>query len=318
MTPSPGTAGVLASLGLTVLQRDWLSSNQAVFRAVGSVPASLVDSGYARHAPMTLALLEHVLEGQALARLLNTHLHSDHCGGNHLLQARYSDLATLVPTGHWDAASQWDRSRLSYDAVGQFCERFAVHGALAAGDEIELGLGRWQVYAAPGHDMDAVMLFEPQSRTLIAGDALWEQRLAIIFPELEGGPGFQATRATLALIERLAPRLVVPGHGAVFEDVAAALAASRERLDVFERKPERHVLHAARALLMFHLMEVEQIGEAALLQWLVDTPLYRLMAQRLGHDDPASLARWSADLVSGLVDGGHVRRTESMLSVLSS
>ncbi|MFD2450333.1 MBL fold metallo-hydrolase [Ideonella paludis] len=81
MTASPGAAGVLASLGLTVLQRDWLSSNQAVFRAEGAVPASLVDSGYARHAPMTLALLEHVLDGQPLARLLNTHLHSDHCGG---------------------------------------------------------------------------------------------------------------------------------------------------------------------------------------------------------------------------------------------
>ncbi|MBQ0936655.1 MBL fold metallo-hydrolase [Ideonella paludis] len=303
---------------MTVLQRDWLSSNQAVFRAEGAVPASLVDSGYARHAPMTLALLEHVLDGQPLARLLNTHLHSDHCGGNRLLQARYPELATMVPIGHWAAASQWDRSRLSYDAVGQFCERFAVQGALAAGDEIELGAGRWQVHAAPGHDMDAVMLFEPQSRTLIAGDALWEQRLAIIFPELEGGPGFSATRATLDLIERLAPTLVVPGHGAVFEDVAAALAASRERLEVFERKPERHVLHAARALLMFHLMEVEQISEAALQQWLMGTPLYRTMARHLGHGDPTALVRWSAELVAGLVDGGHVRRSESVLSVLSN
>ncbi|MFD2450332.1 MBL fold metallo-hydrolase [Ideonella paludis] len=207
---------------------------------------------------------------------------------------------------------------MSYDAVGQFCERFAVQGALAAGDEIELGAGRWQVHAAPGHDMDAVMLFEPQSRTLIAGDALWEQRLAIIFPELEGGPGFSATRATLDLIERLAPTLVVPGHGAVFEDVAAALAASRERLEVFERKPERHVLHAARALLMFHLMEVEQISEAALQQWLMGTPLYRTMARHLGHGDPTALVRWSAELVAGLVDGGHVRRSESVLSVLSN
>ncbi|MDZ7813910.1 MAG: MBL fold metallo-hydrolase [Ideonella sp.] len=315
MTASPGAAGILAALGLTVLQRDWLSSNQAVFRANGAVPASVVDSGYARHAPMTLALIQHALDGEPLGLLLNTHLHSDHCGGNQVLQSHFPGLSTWVPSGHWEAASQWDRSRLSYDAVGQLCERFSVQGTLAAGDEIALGSARWQVHAAPGHDMDAVMLFEPQSRTLIAGDALWEQRLAIIFPELEGGPGFSATRATLDFIERLAPRLVVPGHGAVFEDVSAALAASRERLEVFERKPERHVLHAARALLMFHLMEVEQIGETALLHWLVCTPLYRTMAHRLGHDDPTSLLQWSTRLVRSLLDSGHVQRTDSMLSV---
>ena len=318
MTASPGAAGALAALGLTVLQRDWLSSNQAVFRANGEVPASLVDSGYARHAPMTLALVEHALDGQPLGLLLNTHLHSDHCGGNHLLQSHFPGLATRVPSGHWEAASRWDRSRLSYDAVGQFCERFSVQGMLTAGDEIELGSARWQVHAALGHDMDAVMLFEPQSRTLIAGDALWEQRLAIIFPELEGGPGFSATRATLDLIERLAPRLVVPGHGAVFEDVSAALAASRERLEVFERKPERHVLHAARALLMFHLMEVEQISEATLLQWLAQTPLFRTMAQHAGHVGPAAQAQWSTSLLAGLLDSGHVQRQGVMLTVARS
>lgn len=315
MSSGASAATALAALGLTVLERDWLSSNQAVFRAQGSVPASLVDSGYARHAPMTLALVEHALDGQPLGRLLNTHLHSDHCGGNRLLQTHFPELTTLVPIGHWEAASAWDRSRLSYDAVGQFCERFAVQGALSPGDEMVLGEGSWQVHAAPGHDMDAVMLFEPQSRTLIAGDALWEQRLAIIFPELEGGPGFSATRATLDLIEQLAPRWVVPGHGAVFEDVAAALASSRERLAVFERKPERHVQHAARALLMFHLMEVERVDAPTLMRWLLETPLYRLMGHHCGHDNPSALAQWSASLIDGLVDGGHVLRQAGQLSV---
>ena len=318
MTACATASAALASLGLSVLERDWLSSNQTVFKACGASAATVVDSGYARHAPMTLALLQHALEGQALGRLLNTHLHSDHCGGNHLLQAHYPELQTWVPAGHWQAASQWDTTRLSYQAVGQFCERFSVQGALTAGARLSLGPALWEVHSAPGHDMDAVMLFEPQTRTLIAGDALWEQRLAIIFPELEGGPGFAATRATLEHIERLSPRLVIPGHGAVFEDVGAALASSRERLAGFERQPERHLQHAARALLMFHLMEVEQIDEGALLQWLQHTPLYRVMARRAGCESPAEMQRWSQALIIGLVDGGHLQGKAGVLRVAAS
>ncbi|TDM09788.1 MAG: MBL fold metallo-hydrolase [Ideonella sp. MAG2] len=305
----------MSSLGLSVLERDWLSSNQVVFKACGEVSAAVVDSGYVRHAPMTLALLEHTLEGAVPGRLLNTHLHSDHCGGNHLLQAHYPGLQTWVPVGHWSAALQWDRSRLSYDAVGQACDRFAVHGALKPGDELELGEALWQVHAAPGHDMDAVMLFEPQTRTLIAGDALWEERLAIIFPELEGGPGFAATRATLDHIEHLAPRCVIPGHGAVFEDAATALARSRERLAAFERQPDWHTQHAARALLMFHLMEVQALPVPALKRWLMDTPLYRVMAKLSGHHDNQAMSQWGQALIGGLLAAGHVQQVGDQLTI---
>ena len=31
--------------------------------------------------------------------LLNTHLHSDHCGGNAALQARHPGVRTLIPPG---------------------------------------------------------------------------------------------------------------------------------------------------------------------------------------------------------------------------
>lgn len=41
----------------------------------------LVDSGYGLHAPQTVALLRHALQGRPLDRLVNTHRHSDHMGG---------------------------------------------------------------------------------------------------------------------------------------------------------------------------------------------------------------------------------------------
>jgi len=83
--------------GVQVFERGWLSSNNILLTDADS--ATLVDSGYFSHAAQTLALLEHALAGRALDRLVNTHLHSDHCGGNAALQARYPALETRIPPG---------------------------------------------------------------------------------------------------------------------------------------------------------------------------------------------------------------------------
>jgi glyoxylase-like metal-dependent hydrolase (beta-lactamase superfamily II) len=313
-TPPVAGAAAVASLGLTVIERGWLSANQAVFRTDGATPATVVDTGYATHAPQTLALVDHALAGDPLRRLVNTHLHSDHCGGNAALQARDETIETWVPAPSIAAVRAWDEAALSYRYTGQQCDRFRVDHPLMPGESIRLGPADWQIHAAPGHDMDAVMLFEPQTRTLIAGDALWHDRLAIIFPELVGEDGFGPTRATLDLIESLAPRLVVPGHGPAFEDVAAALAASRQRVDVFSRQPDRHVQHAARALVMYHLLEVRRMRADALVQWMLATPVYMGVARRAGLDD-AHAAAWARELVDGLVAQGVLQSSGDDVSV---
>jgi glyoxylase-like metal-dependent hydrolase (beta-lactamase superfamily II) len=303
-------APVFGPLGLQLLQRDWLSANHIVFKAGDGAPATVVDTGYARHSDLTQALIRHALAGQPLQRIVNTHLHSDHCGGNHALQAG-GPLQTLVPASSWDAVHHWDEGRLTYQLTGQYCPQFTVDGILQPGSTLALGPARWQVHAAPGHDPDAILLFEPQTRTLISGDALWQDRLAIIFPELDGAPGFGPTRQTLAMIEALQPRWVIPGHGEAFEDVAGALAASRRRLDGFEAQPERHTRHAARALVMFHMMEHRERAHDALQDWLLRTPIFMTMARQLaGADGPAA---WAAGLLSALVDDGWLLRDEAQL-----
>jgi glyoxylase-like metal-dependent hydrolase (beta-lactamase superfamily II) len=306
-------ASALDSLGAQVLQRDWLSANHVVFAARSDAPATIVDTGYARHAGMTLALVDRALGGQPLQRIVNTHLHSDHCGGNRALQARYPGVATFVPAPSLDVVRAWDEARLSYRPTGQLCERFQADGAITAGTTLRLGETDWQVHAAPGHDPDAVLLFEPQTRTLISGDALWEDRLAIIFPELYGEDGFGPTRRTLALIESLAPRQVVPGHGAVFGDVTTALAASRRRLDAFEKDPARHAQHAARALVMFHMMEHQQRERSAFEAWLLRTPIFGLSLRQGGASGPPGA--WAHGLVGRLVDDGLLQERDGWLQL---
>ncbi|HJV95149.1 MAG TPA: MBL fold metallo-hydrolase, partial [Albitalea sp.] len=62
---------------MRVFERGWLSSNDILFiddEAHGG--CALVDTGYCTHAPQTVALVQHALQGKPLRRLLNTHLHS--------------------------------------------------------------------------------------------------------------------------------------------------------------------------------------------------------------------------------------------------
>ena len=310
---SGAAAELQRALGLGVIERGWLSANQAVFRAVGATPATVVDTGFSAHSDQTLALLDHALAGEPLGRIVNTHLHSDHCGGNAALQQRHA-VETWIPAASMTAVHAWNEDALSYRLTDQPCPRFVADRALVPGARLALGEADWEIHAAPGHDMDAVMLFEPQTRTLIAGDALWEERLAIIFPELRGDDGFGPTRATLSLIERLRPRAVVPGHGRVFEDVERALASSRERVDAFERHPERHAQHAARALLMFHLLEVRAAGFEELVRWMCATPVYRIVAARAGMDDAAA-AGWASGHVRRLVDDGVLLEHDDLVAV---
>ena len=316
--PESGASGGVASamheaLGLAVLERGWLSANQAVFRSNGATPATVVDTGFCRHAEQTLALVDHALGGEAVGRIVNTHLHSDHCGGNDALQRR-GDVETWIPAASMLAVERWDQAALTYSLTDQPCPRFVADRALVPGGCIALGEATWQIHAAPGDDMDAVMLFEPQTRTLIAGDALWEQRLAIIFPELVGEDGFGPTRATLSLIERLQPRAVLPGHGRPFGDVAQALASSRERVAAFERHPERHAQHAARALLMFHLLEVRQADFHDLIDWMQQAPIYRAVARRAGLSD-AGAKGWAAGHLRRLIDDGVLVERDNLVAV---
>lgn len=302
-----------ALAGLTVLQRGWLSSNNILIHAAEGEPgAVLVDSSHVNHAEQTLALLRHALQGQRLDRVLNTHLHSDHCGGNAAVQRAFG-APVWVPPGQAQAVRQWDAGLLSYEATGQRCERFQIAGTLQPGSEFVAGGRPWQVLAAPGHDPHSVMLFDPSHGLLISADALWEHGFGVVFPEIEGEPGFDDVGAVLDVIERLPVRLVVPGHGAPFSDVAAALARSRSRLQGFQQEPARHARHALKVLLKYHLMEEREQPLDDLLQWAEGTPMLGQLWNRHGRAGGGSARAWCEGAVRDLVKAGVVDVREGVV-----
>jgi glyoxylase-like metal-dependent hydrolase (beta-lactamase superfamily II) len=303
-TAPAAASDTLRRLGARLLVRGWLSANNVVFADGGEAGAAVVDSGYVTHAAQTLALLEHALDGQPLSRILNTHLHSDHCGGNAALLRRWPQARLSVPVGYAPHLRPWDASALGFHALDQRYEPFEVHGFLEPGRTVRLGPCDWEIHATPGHDPDAVVLFEPASRTLISGDALWAQRLAIIFPELVGESGFDAAQRALDLIESLQPRLVLPGHGEAFADVAAALAASRRRLEAFQAAPRKHHQYATRALVTYHLLEHRALPREALQRWIVETPVLQRAPGE--HATAEEALRFAQETVSRLVADGVV------------
>ena len=289
---------------ITVFQRGWLSSNNILI--VGKDSTALIDSGYVTHAPQTLALVESALTGRSLDLLVNTHLHSDHCGGNAALQARYPDLKTLIPPGQAAHVRAWDPHALTYAPTGQNCPQFDFSEVLQPGTEIRLGSTPWQVHAAPGHDPHSVILFEPASRLLVSADALWERGFGVIFPELEGVDAFDAVGATIDLIEALKPAVVIPGHGPLFSDVEAAMAFARERLRGFVAKPDKHIRHAVKVLLKFKLLELQSIVVADFLAWAQSTPYLLAIYQQ--HFSGIDFAQWVDELIADLVRAGAAAR----------
>ncbi|MDB5958690.1 MBL fold metallo-hydrolase [Ramlibacter sp.] len=286
--------------GVTVLERGWLSSNMVVLRDDAAV--AVVDSGYCTHAAQTLGLVASAAGGLPVTTLVNTHLHSDHCGGNAALQQDHPHIRTLIPPGLAAAVEEWDEEALTHRPTGQQCPRFRFDGTLGPGAAVRLGLLTWEVHAAPGHDPHSIILFEPESRVLISADALWERGFGVVFPELEGEHGFDEVEATLALIERLRPAVVVPGHGAVFSDFAAALSTARGRLASFRADPRRHASHAAKVLLKFKLLEWQQIALEVLLRWSQDTPYFGTLHERFFR--ASSFQDWVKSLIADLARSG--------------
>ena len=261
--------------GMQVFERGWLSSNCVLFEDDNG--ATLVDSGYVAHAEQTLALVTRSLERhrtQRLRRVINTHLHSDHCGGNALL-ARRLRCEIVIPEGNSYGVRHWDQRFLTFEATGQRCDRFDFTDTISAGDILTLGGQEWEALAAPGHDVDSLMLHCEDEGILISGDAIWEDGCGAMFPTANPktlDEDFSAAFETLELVESLDVRVIVPGHGRPFTDAEGALDRVRSRLRHLSSDPARNGLHVAKVLLKYRLLDDRRMSLETVRSMFRDVP----------------------------------------------
>ena len=283
-------------VGVTFFERGWLSSNNVLLQDANQ--SILIDSGYWTHAEQTHALVASALHQQSLTMLINTHLHSDHCGGNAHLQAIYPALKTFIPPGHAEFVDTWNAQVLTYEPTGQHCPTFIRTGSLHDGDSIVVNNTTWRIHAAPGHDPHSIVIFNEMDGVLVSADALWENGFGVVFPEIEGIAAYDEVEATLDIIEQLQPRLVLPGHGAVFSDVPEALARARSRLAQFRNAPDKHASYAAKVLIKFKLLELQQISIADFMKWAQASSYLQLLHASYGAG--MAYTDWVHTLLAGL------------------
>jgi glyoxylase-like metal-dependent hydrolase (beta-lactamase superfamily II) len=185
-----------------------------------------------------------------VARIVVTHAHIDHYGlAGRLMEVTGAELAMHTFTDldcekyrHPDTARARRRDTYADHGVSE-SERTDLadhltrwlpylHSVVEAsrrlrgGEELVIGGETWAVVHTPGHSLGHVCLWSPARRVLLSGDHL----LPAITPPVSFERGFDADplRSYLDSLRRVAdlgPRMVYPGHGRPFGDVAGRIEA---------------------------------------------------------------------------------------------
>src|SRR5260221_11827067 len=111
----------------------------------------LVDSGYCCHREQTLERLAgpEGLDGEPLERLINTHCHSDHMGGNAAIAHAHGCRIT-IPAGEAKHIEPWTPQSAWMEEFDQRAYPFHFNDTIAAGDTCSVGGFDRQSDAAPG------------------------------------------------------------------------------------------------------------------------------------------------------------------------
>ncbi|HLO75224.1 MAG TPA: MBL fold metallo-hydrolase [Magnetospirillum sp.] len=292
---------------MRVVVRDWLNANQVLFLGREN---TLIDTGYGDCLAQTLTLLRApgVLGERRLDRIVNTHGHSDHMGGNAALKRLYG-CRISVPEGEAPLFAAWDTRALWLDYADQRAERFVHDDVIRAGEAIEMGGMHWQALAAPGHDMDALLFYCPEERLLIPGDALWANGFGVVMPS-EAQARLAAARATLETIAGLDVRATIPGHGAPFTETNAALDRAFRRIEAFEADPDRMARNCVRVMLMYALLHRRRMALADLPAYVQRVEVHREYNELYFRLPPE---RFADMLVTDLEKAGAARRQDGWL-----
>ncbi|MEU9291787.1 MBL fold metallo-hydrolase [Streptomyces sp. NPDC048275] len=270
----------------------------------GRQPA-LVDSGFVGHARQTAAWAR--AHAGHIELVVNTHWHSDHVGGNALLQSGGAGIAAGAPEA--EAIARRDPGCCAAEYLDQPVAPYTVDIPLHDGQLLRLGDADWEVVHTPGHTPGQLALWQPDERLLVVGDALSDYDVGWVNLALDGPDAAFTALGSLQRMAGLAPRVLLPSHGPIPADPGAAFAAALRRAQRLVDDPDGAVWYGARRIFAFALMirdgipadEVEPYLHAR--AWLTDA------ARQLGRS-PAALA---TELVATMLRSGAVALRDGRL-----
>jgi glyoxylase-like metal-dependent hydrolase (beta-lactamase superfamily II) len=189
------------------------------------VDGLLIDTGCAH----TAGELVEALAGERMDRVVNTHSHEDHIGGNAAMKRARPGLEVLAhPEALPVLADPARRQPLHpYRHVFWGMPEPSRGRAVADGEVIEAGGGRFRVVFTPGHAPDHVCLFEENRGYLFSGDLYVGGRDRALRVDYD----IHAIVASLKRVADLPTRTLFPGAARVPEDGPGALREKIEHLE---------------------------------------------------------------------------------------
>jgi glyoxylase-like metal-dependent hydrolase (beta-lactamase superfamily II) len=256
---------------LYFIERGYLCANHFALRSPAPV---LIDTGYKASWSRTRSLLEGLgIDLSAVVRIINTHTHCDHIGGNHAVQSLSGCRIALHPTGKGfmdtrDARSPW------WSYYHQEADFFEAAETLEDGARVCVGPHEFEIIHTPGHAADGLVLYNRRERLLISSDTLWERDIPVMTPQIEGDRSVATMLASLEKISRLAVDQVYPGHGLPFGDFPTALRRAQGRLEGYLKEPARIGWDLVKKIAIYTLMMKARIPVGQFFDLLMQTAWY--------------------------------------------
>jgi len=190
----------------------------------------LIDSGCA----FTARELVKVLEGTSLTRIVNTHTHEDHIGGNGPLQRQRANLEILAHPLAIPVLADPRREQPLQPYRRLFWGWPEPSRASPLLDEawIQTEHFRFQVLHTPGHSSDHICLYVPEQGWLFTGDLFvggWERALR------EGYDIWQII-ASLKRVAAMPATVMFPGSARIRENPKEELESKIAYLEEFGNK----------------------------------------------------------------------------------
>jgi glyoxylase-like metal-dependent hydrolase (beta-lactamase superfamily II) len=304
---------------MAFLQRDWLSANHVMFRDEidGTRQATIVDTGYVKFAAITLEKISQTLrswDAIPLTKIINTHIHSDHIGGNASVQRAFPNCKVSVPAAEQAMLLNWDSPEQMLSYADQEAERFSWNETIDAGDTLKLGGERWDVIATPGHDMGSVVLHCERLRILISADALWENGFGFVVPQAIDPKPLAAQRATFKRLAELDVALVIPGHGPMFTDFRSSLKRASEKLEAFAEDDMKIARNVVKGMFIYSMMWRGEMRVEDLPNYVQRIGVHRDYNAQFFKMSDEAFAYW---LVDEGVRAGKLRRDGTMLRLIA-
>lgn len=272
------------------IERGWLNANQLVARRP---VVALIDTGYKDDIGTTVEALATL--GVAVGdvrRIVNTHCHCDHAGGNRFIQEA-SGCAVLLHRNEQARIERRDDIGTWWRFHDTWADYFRVDGGLAGGDRIDFGRLELEVVDAGGHSQGQLALYCREHRFLVSADALWQGDLGVLNTFVEGDGALDGAMATLEKFLALNAAVVYPGHGPPITSPEQSIRRCVRRLESYRKDPIKIQEDHLRKMAAYVVLTKGKVEEAGFFDYLLRQIWFGALVERCFEGRAREVYEWT-------------------------